>query len=97
MASGSILLQLLFKLQATRPCHHSHGSAREAAIVSSKNNSEISRLGVTTQQARGGRMLRAQIDYHQFCRRGQMQQRSGDACAGMPGARYGARNEGLID
>ena len=97
MASGSILLQLLFKLQATRPCHHSHGSARKAAIVSSKNNLEISRLGVTTQQARAGRMLRAQIDYHEFCRRGQMQQRSGDAGAGMPGARYGAKSHRLID
>jgi transposase len=26
-------------------------------------------------------MLRAQIDYQEFCRRGQMQQKSGDACA----------------
>jgi hypothetical protein len=33
-------------------------------------------------------MLRDQIDYQEFCRRGQMQQRSGDACAGMPGARH---------
>jgi transposase len=29
-------------------------------------------------------MLRDQIDYSEFCRRGQMQQRCGDACAGMP-------------
>ena len=32
-------------------------------------------------------MLRDQIDYHEFCRRGQMQQSSDDACAGMPGTR----------
>jgi len=37
-------------------------------------------------------MLRDQIEYHEFCRRGQMQQKSGDACAGMPGARYGAKS-----
>jgi transposase len=30
-------------------------------------------------------MLRDQVDYHEFCRRGQMQQSNGDACAGMPG------------
>jgi hypothetical protein len=42
-------------------------------------------------------MLRDQIDYQEFCRRGQMQQRSGDACAGMPGARYGAKSHRLID
>ena len=29
-------------------------------------------------------MLRDQIDYEEFCRRGQMRQKSGDACAGMP-------------
>jgi transposase len=32
-------------------------------------------------------MLRDRIEYHEFCRRGQMQQKSGDACAGMPAAR----------
>jgi transposase len=42
-------------------------------------------------------MLRDQIDYQEFCRRGQMQQRSGDACAGMPGLRYGAKSHRLID
>ena len=35
-------------------------------------------------------MLRNEIDYHQFCRRGQKQQNSGAACAGMPETRYGA-------
>jgi hypothetical protein len=39
-------------------------------------------------------MLRDQIEYNEFCRRGQMQQKSGDACAGMPGARYGAKVTG---
>jgi len=42
-------------------------------------------------------MLRDQIDYQEFCRRGQMQQRSGDACAGMPRGRYGAKSHRLID
>jgi transposase len=42
-------------------------------------------------------MLRDQIDYQEFCRRGQMQQRNGDACAGMPVPRYGAKSHRLID
>jgi transposase len=42
-------------------------------------------------------MLRDQIDYQEFCRRGQMQQRSGGARAGMPGRRYGAKSHRLID
>ena len=29
-------------------------------------------------------MLRDQIEYQEFCRRGQMRQKSGAACAGMP-------------
>ena len=36
-------------------------------------------------------MLRDRIEYNEFCRRGQMQQTSGGACAGMPGRRYGAK------
>jgi len=39
-------------------------------------------------------MLRDRIEYHEFCRRGQMQQTSGDARAGMPGPRYGAKVTG---
>jgi transposase len=39
-------------------------------------------------------MLRDQIEYNEFCRRGQMQHRSGDAYAGMPGRRYGAKVTG---
>ena len=39
-------------------------------------------------------MLRDQIEYNEFCRRGQKQQTSGDACAGMPGPRYGAKVTG---
>jgi len=39
-------------------------------------------------------MLRDQIEYNEFCRRGQRQQKSGDACAGMPGPRYGAKVAG---
>jgi hypothetical protein len=42
-------------------------------------------------------MLRDQIDYQEFCRRGQMQRKSGAACAGMPGRRYGAKSNRLID
>ena len=41
--------------------------------------------------------LRDQIDYQEFCRRGQMQQKSGEACAGMPGPRYGANRHRPID
>ena len=29
-------------------------------------------------------MLRDQIDYEEFCRRGQQRQKNGGACAGMP-------------
>jgi transposase len=39
-------------------------------------------------------MLRDQIEYNEFCRRGQMHQKNGDACAGMPAARYGAKVTG---
>ncbi len=39
-------------------------------------------------------MLRDQIEYNEFCRRGQKQQTSGDACAGMPAVRYGAKVTG---
>jgi transposase len=35
-------------------------------------------------------MLRDQIDYNEFCRRGQLRQKNGGACAGMPESRYGA-------
>jgi len=39
-------------------------------------------------------MLRDRIEYPEFCRRGQKQQTNGDACAGMPAARYGAKVTG---
>jgi len=42
-------------------------------------------------------MLRDRIEYNEFCRRGQMQPKSGDACAGMPERRYGAIRHRLID
>ena len=42
-------------------------------------------------------LLRDQIDYKEFCRRGQKQQNSGEACAGMPGTRYGATSHRPID
>ena len=39
-------------------------------------------------------MLRDQIDYNEFCRRGQ---KNGDACAGMPETRYGATSHRPVD
>ena len=39
-------------------------------------------------------MLRDGIEYNEFCRRGQRQEKSGDACAGMPQRRYGAKVAG---
>jgi len=42
-------------------------------------------------------MLRDQIDYKEFCRRGQMRQKNGAACAGMPETRYGANRHRPVD
>src|SRR5467141_2086209 len=42
-------------------------------------------------------MLRDQIEYNEFCRRGQMQQKNGEACAGIPETRYGANSHRPID
>jgi transposase len=42
-------------------------------------------------------MLRNEINYNEFCRRGQKQQNSSDACAGMPGTRYGATSHRPVD
>jgi transposase len=42
-------------------------------------------------------MLRDQIDYNEFCRRGQKQQKSGEACAGMPETPYGATSHRPVD
>jgi transposase len=36
-------------------------------------------------------MLRDQIDYNEFCRRGQMRQKNGGAGAGMPDTAHGAK------
>jgi hypothetical protein len=41
-------------------------------------------------------MLRDQIDYQEFCRRGQKQQ-SGGACAGMPETRFGVNRNRPVD
>jgi hypothetical protein len=35
-------------------------------------------------------LLRDQIDYKEFCRRGQMRQKSGRVCAGMPAYNNGS-------
>src|SRR6201997_3939032 len=42
-------------------------------------------------------MLRDEIDYQEFCRRGQKQQKSSEACAGMPETRYGAKCHRPVD
>jgi len=42
-------------------------------------------------------MLRNEIDYNEFCRRGQKQQRSSVACAGMPETRNGATSHRPVD
>ena len=42
-------------------------------------------------------MLREEIDYHEFCRRGQKQQNRGEACAGMPGTRFDASRHRPVD
>jgi transposase len=42
-------------------------------------------------------MLRDQIEYHEFCRRGQKQQKSSGACAGMPETPYGATSHRPVD
>jgi hypothetical protein len=38
-------------------------------------------------------MLQDQIEYNEFCRRGQKQQKSSGAYAGMPKTRYGAKSQ----
>jgi hypothetical protein len=42
-------------------------------------------------------MLRDQIDYEEFCRRGQMRQKNGDARAGIPEVGYGPYSDRQID
>jgi len=36
-------------------------------------------------------MWRDEIDYNEFCRRGQKQQKSSEACAGIPDTGHGAK------
>jgi hypothetical protein len=42
-------------------------------------------------------MLRDQIEYNEFCRRGQKEQKSSGACAGMPEAPYSAKSHRPVD
>src|SRR5271154_11106 len=42
-------------------------------------------------------LLRDQIEYQEFCRRGQKQQKSSDACAGMPETPDGAKSHRPVD
>jgi transposase len=41
-------------------------------------------------------MLRDEIDYNEFCRRGQKQQKSSEACAGMPDSGHGAKQSPIV-
>jgi transposase len=41
-------------------------------------------------------MLRDEIDYNEFCRRGQKQQKSSEACAGMPDTGHGAKQSPIV-
>jgi Transposase IS116/IS110/IS902 family len=41
-------------------------------------------------------LLRDQIDYNEFCRRGQMRQKNGGTCAGMPARVYKGRSQEKI-
>ncbi|MGC1903561.1 MAG: hypothetical protein WA715_07065, partial [Candidatus Acidiferrum sp.] len=52
----------------------------------------LGKAGVAVARKLGIRlwiMLRDEIDYDEFCRRGQKQQKSGEACAGMPETPFG--------
>src|ERR1019366_510849 len=42
-------------------------------------------------------LLRDQIEYNEFCRRGQKQQKRSGACAGMPETPYGAKSHRAVD
>jgi transposase len=42
-------------------------------------------------------MLRDQIDYQEFCRRGQRRQENGGACAGMPDTGHGGAKQSPAD
>jgi hypothetical protein len=41
--------------------------------------------------------LRDQIEYNEFCRRGQKQQKSSATCAGMPETPNGAKSHRPVD
>jgi hypothetical protein len=40
--------------------------------------------------------MRDEIDYNEFCRRGQKQQKSSEACAGMPDTGHGAKQSPIV-
>ena len=42
-------------------------------------------------------LLRERIEYNEFCRRGQKQQKRSDAGAGMPETRYGVKSHRPVD
>jgi hypothetical protein len=60
----------------------------------------LGKAGVAVARKLGIRlwiMLRDEIDYDEFCRRGQKQQKSGEACAGMPETPFGAKRHRPVD
>jgi transposase len=60
----------------------------------------LGKAGVAVARKLGIRlwiMLRDQIDYNEFYRRGQMRQKNGDACAGMPETGNGANSHRPVD
>jgi transposase len=64
------------------------------------NQKGFGKASVTVARKLGIRlwiMLRDQIEYNEFCRRGQKQQKSSDASAGMPETPNGANSHRPVD
>jgi transposase len=93
---GSPLLRFLW---GEAGAHAGAPRSRVAAVLSPQTGAE----GSGESASRGGPqagirlwiMLRDQIDYQEFCRRGQKQ--SSDACAGMLETRFGAHGHRPVD
>ena len=89
---GNPLLRFLW-------CEAAMHAAREDAGLQRFYRRKLVQKGLGKARVATGRklgirlwiMLRDQIDYQEFCRRGQKQQKHGSACAGMPGTPYGAK------
>lgn len=89
---GNPLLRFLW-------CEAAMHAAREDAELQRFYRRKLVQKGLGKARVATGRklgirlwiMLRDQIDYQEFCRRGQKQEKCGSACAGMPGTPYGAK------